>query len=292
MDAKFRPAMEAIEAHDLERFRQLIIEDPSLASSRSLTSHPTLLQYLVLSARDSPNQLEMAKILIDHGAELNAPLVACGSCNNVAAAELLLNSGAAIYGTGGWSPLEEALYWDRLGVVDLLVRRGAPVQNLRIAAGLGRIDAIEGFFESDGRLKPQAGTINWRWGDATVIANSNFDAAGKQYLTKKFSSWTNDRQSLINNAFVYAGMHGHLDAVRLLLERGAQINAIPGGFDFSGTALHYAALNGQQSMVEFLLQRGANVHIKDEKVGSLASGWADYGGHAATRDYLRGLEKQ
>ncbi|HUE85740.1 MAG TPA: ankyrin repeat domain-containing protein [Vicinamibacterales bacterium] len=74
-------------------------------------------------------------------------------------------------------------------------------------------------------------------------------------------------------------MHGHVDAAKLLLARGAQIDAVPGGFDYSGTALHYAALNGHRAMVEFLIDRGADVSIKDTKVGQTPAGWADYGGH-------------
>jgi hypothetical protein len=30
-------------------------------------------------------------------------------------------------------------------------------------------------------------------------------------------------------------MHGHIDAARLPLEKGAEINVIPGGFDYAGT---------------------------------------------------------
>ena len=148
---------------------------------------------------------------------------------------------------------------------------------------------IEAFFNPDGSLKPNAGPINWPWGDLQVIKDSNFDTAGKQYLAGKFSSWTNDRQSLINNAFVYACMHGRLDAASLLLEKGAQINAIPGGFDYAGTGLHYAALNGHRTMVEFLIARRADPNIKDEKVAATPADWADYSGHAEIRDYLLGL---
>src|SRR5262249_9221684 len=157
MDAKFHPAMVAIKLDDLERFRALVREDPTLASSRSSTSHPTLLQCLVFSGKNCVNKLAMARILIDAGADLNGPLGACSSCDNVEVAELLLDSGAAVDGTGGWSPLEEALYWNSRGMIDLLVRRGAAVQNLRMAAGLGRTDLIEGFFTADGGLKPEAG---------------------------------------------------------------------------------------------------------------------------------------
>src|SRR5262245_49899815 len=135
MDPRFHPAMVAMKSGDLERLRTLTRQDPTLATSRSSTSHPTLLQCSVLSGDDLINKLEMAKVLVDAGAELNGPLGACGSCDNVEIAELLLDSGAAIDGDGGWSPLEEALYWNSRRVIDLLVRRGAVVHNLRVAAG-------------------------------------------------------------------------------------------------------------------------------------------------------------
>ena len=290
MDTRFHPAMAAIKLGDLDRFRDLLRQDPGLATTRSSTSHPTLLQCLVLSGKNLLNKREMARQLIDAGAELDGPLCACGSCDNPEVAELLLDSGAAINGTGGWSPLEEALYWNSGRIVDLLMKRGASVHNLRIAAGLGRTSLIAEFFDSDGSLKPTAGTINWPWGDLSVIESSNFDRAGRQQLADRFSSWKNDRQGIINNAFVYACMHGHLDAAGLLLGKGAEINTIPGGFDFAGTGLHYAALNGRRPMVDFLLQHGADAAIKDEKVGGTAAGWAEYGRHAELGLYLRSIE--
>jgi len=290
MDPKFHPAIVAIKLDDLERLLALIRQDSTLATSRSSRSHPTLLQCLVLSGKNLVNKLEMAKLLIQAGAELNGPLSACGSCDNVEVAELLLDSGAGINGTGGWSPLEEALYWHSRRVMDLLVQRGASVHNLRIAAGLGRTDLIEGFFNRDGSLKPQAGTINWPWGDLHVIENSNFDEEGRRQLAAKFNSWAIDRQGIVNNAFVYACMHGHIDAAKLLLDKGAQVNTIPGGFDYSGTGLHYAAINGHRAMIEFLIERGADTNVKDEKVGGTPAGWAEYGGHGEIRNYLKARE--
>lgn len=278
--------MRAIQADDLEQFRSLIAEDPSLATTRSTRSHPTLLQCVVLEGKGRPNNVQMVKILIDAGAELNEPLGATASIDNRAAAELLLEHGAAIEGTGGWSPLEEALYWNSRNVIALLLERGAKVQNLRTAAALGRTDLIENYFNADGTLKPEAGKINWPWGDLDVIANSNHPSKGKQSLSDRVNSWSQDRQGIINNAFVYASMHGHIDAAKLLLEKGAQINVVPGGFDYAGTGLHYAALNGHRAMVEFLLSHGADRNVKDTKVDSTAAGWAEYGGHPDIRDLL------
>jgi hypothetical protein len=228
----------------------------------------------------------MARVLIDAGADVDGPLVAAASGDNVAAAELLLDRGAAVDGAGGWSPLEEALYWDSQRVIDLLLRRGASVHNLRMAAGLGRLDLLEAFFDADGRLRPEAGSIDWPWGDLTAIEQSNHDRAGKEMLTEKVASFRNDRQGVIDNAFVYACMHGHVDAAAFLLRQGADVNAIPGGFDFSGTALHYAALNGHRTMVEFLLQHGADARILDTKIGATPAGWAEHGGHPAIKALL------
>jgi ankyrin repeat protein len=286
MDAKFRPAMAAVRSGDLEKFKALVSEDPSLATSRSSRSHPTLLQCVALDGKDRPNNVEMAQVLIEAGAELNEPLVAAASMNNRAVAELMLDHGAVIDGTGGWSPLEEALYWNSRDVLALLLDRGAAVQNLRIAAGLGRTDLVQGYFNSDGSLKPEAGKIDWPFGNLETIAGSNHNQAGKQQLADRVNEWSQDRQGIINNAFVYACMHGHIDAAKLLLEHGAELNVVPGGFDYAGTGLHYAALNGHQAMVEFLLRQGADRNVKDTKVGSTAAGWAEHGGHPDLRDLL------
>jgi len=267
MDAKFHPAIAAVKAGDIEQFKALIAKDPSLATARSSRSHPTLLQCVTLDGKDQPHNVEMAQILIDAGAELDEPLVSAASMDNRAVAELLLDHGAAIDGNGGWTPLEEALYWNNKNVLALLLERGAKVQNLRTAAGLGRTDLIEGYFNADGSLKPEAGKVS------SPFTNQN-------------KLWSQDQQSIVNNAFVYACMHGHIDAAKLLLEKGAEINVIPGGFDYSGTGLHYAGLNGHRAMVEFLLQHGADRNLKDTKVGSTAAGWAEYGGHPELIDLL------
>jgi uncharacterized protein len=283
MDARFHPAIAAIKSGDLEGLRSLLGQDSALATARSSTSHPTLLQCLALEAVNVPNQVDMAGLLIEAGADINGALVAAASINNVEVAALLLDRGAAIDGAGTWSPLEESLYWNNREMTRLLLRRGASVHNLRLASGLGRIDLIESFFESDGTLKPEGGKIDWPFGE---LEKSNLAGPIKAELQAKVAQWSADPQHIINNALIYACMHDQIDAARLLLQKGAEIDAIPPGFDYAGTGLHYAALNGHQPMVEFLIQRGATASIKDTKVQSTPAGWAEYGGHPEIRDYL------
>src|SRR5215471_11629419 len=268
MDAKFQPAVEAIMAGDIGQLKALLAAQSSLATDRSSRSHPTLLQCLVLDAKNQPNQLEMAGVLIEAGAEIDDPLIAAASIGNTAAAEALLSAGAAIDGDGEWSPLEEALYWGNQETVAMLVRRAATVHNLRIAAGLGRIDVVESFFAPDGSLKPEAGIMS------SPFRRMHFEGGP---------------QNLIDNALLYACISNRIDAVEYLLKRGARINAIPPGFDYAGTALHYAALFGHRELVDLLIERGAHLDIKDSKVNALAAGWAAHGGHQELSDYLTRL---
>jgi ankyrin repeat protein len=283
MDLKFYPAMSAIKAGDLDKLRALLVQDPSLATARSLRSHPTLLQCLALEAVDGKNNVEMAQLLIDGGADINGALGAAACIDNVEITALLLDCGAEIDGTGSWSPLEEALYWNNRRVIDLLLERGASVHNLRTASALGRTELIESFFDGEGILKPEAGKIDWPFGELEI---SNLNSRIKDELQAKVAQWSDDQQDIVNSAFVYAAMHNQLEAAQLLLNKGAQINAIPPGFDYSGTALHYAAHNGHRTMVEFLVQKGADVNIKDTKVNSTPAGWAEHAGHNDLKNYL------
>ncbi len=267
MDLKFLPALAAIKVGDLETFRTLLSEDPTLATARSSKSHPTLLQCAVLDGKDVPNSIEMVHLLIDAGAEVDEPLVAAASMDNVEAIPVLLKAGAAINGNGTWSPIEDALTFGSHRAVRLLLELGATIHNLRIAAGVGRADLIEGFFNPDGSLKAEAGKLAWPFNEPP-------------------QGWSQDPQDIIDNAFIYACMSGEIDAAAQLLHHGARINAIPLGFDYAGTGLHYAAMCGHRSLVEYLLAGGADPTIKDNKVSSTPAGWADHGGHPEIKKLL------
>ena len=271
MDPKFHPAVAAIKAGDLERFRTLLREDPSLATARSSKGH-TLLQCVVLDGYEVPHSIEMAKLLIDAGAEVDEPLIAAASMDNLEAIPVLLDAGAAINGNGTWSPIEDALAFGKHRIVRLLLERGATIHNLRIAAGLGRADLIDGFFNPDGSLKAEAGKLAWPFGEPA-------------------EGWSQDPQDILDNAFIYACRSGQIEAAERLLQHGARINAIPPGFDYAGTGLHHAAFAGHRPMVEYLLAHGADPRIKDKKVSSTPAGWAEHGGHPEIEELLERAEK-
>jgi ankyrin repeat protein len=274
MEPRFHPAQAALATGDVERMTALLSADPDLARARSRASHPTLLQCLVLQQPPPAALEQLIDLLAAHGAELTDPLIAACSHDNPRATAKLLDLGAAIDGNGKWSPLEEALYWGNTGCVELLLKRGARVCNLRTAAALERMDDIARCFDERGNLTEAAGDIRWPF----------FKHAIPDEVRR-------DRAHVLSNALVYAAAWGRTAAAEELLRRGAQINMIPAGFDFAGTPLHYAALFGRRAMVDFLLARGADPTLRDTKVRTLPEDWAAHGGHKELSEYLRGVRQ-
>ena len=61
-----------------------------------------------------------------------------------------------------------------------------------------------------------------------------------------------------DNALVNASRKGHLETVRLLLDRGADVHAR------NDHALRFAAQRGRLETVRLLLDRGADVHAQND----------------------------
>jgi ankyrin repeat protein len=271
MDERFHPAEDALAAGDVERVTSLLSADPALATAQSERSHPTLLQCLVLTMPPVDTLESLIDLLANRGAELTDPLIAACGCGNVRAISQLLDLGANIEGNGRWSPLEEGAYFGQEPTVALLLERGAAVNKLRTAAALGRIDLLAGYFDGTAALSLAASEIAWPF-------SKPID-----------ESVRHDRRQILANALVYAAQWGQLDAADFLIGRGAAVNLIPAGFDYSGTPLHYAAFQGRREMVEKLLAHGADPAIRDTKIGTLPEDWAAHSGHKDLSEYLRTL---
>jgi hypothetical protein len=269
MDARFHPAEAVLASGDVKGLASLLADDPEVATARSQYSHPTILQCLVLTMPPVDALEELIGLLADHGAELTDPLIAASGLDNVRAVAKLLDLGARIEGNGRWSPLEEALYWNQKATVSLLIERGAAVENLRTAAALGDMSRLARCFDEAGALTPAAGEVAWPFGAPIPEAVRR------------------DPRQILGNALVYAAAWGRVEALEYLLDRGAELNLIPAGFDFAGTPLHYAALEGHRDTVDQLLSHGADPTLRDSKIGNLAEDWADHGGHGDLAEHLR-----
>ena len=168
MSRKFK---KALDLGDVERVRQLLAETPTLASSpicwgpilRKCKTEP--LHYICDAPFnqlwDHGRQTELAEILIEAGAPVNGlptsgetPLHGAASLGEPGVADVLIDHGAnleavATYpGIPNGTPLDFAVHFGMVEVVDLLVIRGAKVLSARMAAGAGQLEKVQSEFES------------------------------------------------------------------------------------------------------------------------------------------------
>ncbi len=314
----------ALRAGDVARLATLLHTDPGLTAARNKEDE-TLLHVAV-----AEGQLGAVRLLLGAGADPNAanhegwtPLhqAAYGHPPEpvpgpqkaaLEAIELLLGAGAdpecQAKGTGG-TPLAQSLFWGHNALAERLAREAVTPHNLRVAAGLGRVDLVRELFNGDGRLRPEAGA-----------------GRGFYRVHTGFPEWaaSDDAQEILDEALSYACRSARLEVAELLLERGADVNGVaymcpalhwagrtnhmevaawllergadPNQLgDFGGnrglTALHLAVWAGRIDMVRWLATHGADLTIADQMHQGTPLGWAGFFNHDDIADALRQLSE-
>ena len=87
---------------------------------------------------------------------------------------------------------------------------------------------------------------------------------------------SSNRAVAAEQALVFASMCGQADVVRLLLDRGVDVNADPPGSHWTATPLHTAAIQGQVVVVELLLRRGADPTLRDSRHKARPIDWVPH----------------
>lgn len=225
-------AYRANEAGDRERLTELLDLHPELVEMRGTNGNDLF---------GMANGIEIARLLLERGAEVNrgndygwTKLHQAGYGNDPELARLLLDAGArtdlSARGDGG-TPLVVALFWGHREVSPLL---GLEPRNLRVAAGLGRIDLIDELVGTPGAgahrgfYRPHGGFPAWEPSD--------------------------DPQEILDEALVWAAKAGRVEAIDRLVELGAGIEADP----YRGTPLAWAAATGRVAAIRRLVEVGAD----------------------------------
>jgi len=241
----FDDAAQAIVNGDEETLRRLLREHPELIRARSAREHgATLLHYVSANGMENyrqktpPNIVRIAQLLLAAGAEVDAEANVYGGGGTTlglvatsthprqagvqnALIERLLDHGARIE--------HPNLAGNRHGAVFACLANGCPEaarylaergarMDLVSAAGLGRLDMVRSFLDEQGNPKP--GTT-----------------AGQ-----------------LEMALRYASAYGWTDVVRFLLKHGVHVEAHTGDGE---TPLYYAVLGGHLEVLRLLLERGA-----------------------------------
>ena len=331
------PFMEALEAGrrlDWPRGAAILQEHPNLVRARG-TNGNTLLNLACsmvacpapdaagepASASSGEDRLAPVRLLLQAGADPNqgndrgwTPLHQAGYRNDPPMVQLLLGAGARIdleaHGAGG-TPLAVALFWGHREAADTLASAGVVPDNLRIAAGLGRVDLVTRCFTPGGDLtsaacaargfyRPHSGFPAWRpSGDPQEVLDEALVWAARANRVEAMALLAErgariDADPYRGTPLIWAAANGRLEAVAWLLDHGAEVNrrATFGGPTHGEgvTALHLAAQDDRLAVAELLVARGADPTIEDGIYHSTAAGWAEHFGARRVARLLRGLE--
>lgn len=276
--ARFEAAVDAIVDGDLPALDAALAADPDLVRARSTRvtwfdpprHRATLLHYVAANGveafrqRTPPAIVDVTRRLLQAGADPDAladmyggrcttlallassqPPAAAG--HQVALIDVLVEFGASVHGGGAgtWtSPLHAALAFGFEPAALALERRGATV-DLAAAAALGRIDAVRaGLAEASAEARHRALALAAQFGRAAIVA--------------------------------------------LLIEAGEPPDRFnPEGLHAHATPLHHAALAGHLDTVRVLVERGARLDIEDRIYHATPLAWAEHQDRHDTAAWLR-----
>src|SRR5271169_144910 len=269
----FEQAVDAIVAGDGAGLKKMLHAHPELIRATSTRRHQaTLLHYVSANGiegyrqKTPKNIVEIGELLLHAGADVNATADVYGGSSTLALVatslhperagvqdallQLLLDHGAALDSSAGLI-VNACLANGRLHAAEFLASRGARL-DLEAAAGLGRLDVVQSFFDESG------------------AAPANTTNAQKE------------------RALLWASEYGRTSVVDFLLQRRVPLHAQA---DTGQSALHWAVIGGHLETIKLLLARGASLEAKNA-YGGTALGQALWSAvHSDDgRDYVPGIE--
>ncbi len=229
------------------------------------------------------NSIEMVKLLIARGADINAGIVGTALHRTIwmerkDLIELLIQRGANVNAKDKWgyTPLSYAVYKDDyLYFMNILITNGAEVDTkdssgetcLHYVATAGRTDAVKLLLKAGASINTKSDRGQTALHAMLDIRNSDYS---KYRLSKDTAELLLAKGADVNSKDKDGRTPLHLavesadgDIVELLLGKGAKVDAKD---DESGlTALHHAARFSNKNLVELLIARGADINAKDKQ---------------------------
>jgi hypothetical protein len=258
-DPVFRRAVDLLDAGNATALRAHLKQHPDLAQKRILFEggnyfrNPTLLEFVAENptryGRLPNNIVEVTRVILDAGTTQAAldealMLAASSAVTHKCGVQIPLIDLLCDYGADPNAAMRTAAAYGEFVAVDALIRRGARI-DLPIAAALGRTEDAR-------RLLPTADSEDRHWASAL------------------------------------ASQFGSVEIVRMLLDAGEDPNRFnPVGGHSQSTPLHQAALAGHLDVVRLLIERGARVDWKDTLWQGTPADWAHYQGRSEVEAYLR-----
>jgi peptide-methionine (S)-S-oxide reductase len=269
LPSPFREAVAAIDAGDVSALETLLAEHPRLLRDRIETGEgyfhrPYLLWFVaenpIRNDRLPRNIAEVTRLLLEKARSQGVDSLPVDSLPEQ------LDSTLGLVGSGR-VPREQGVQGE---LIDLLVDSGAnPDKALASALAHRETTAVERLLERGARLTLLAAACLGRKDDVARLLPA---------------ATAEDRQA----ALAGAALHGQAEILRLLIDRGVDLNAYnPPGFHAHGTALHHAVDSGSLEAVQVLVAAGADLGIQDRLYQGTPLGWAEYLNRPEIASFLR-----
>jgi hypothetical protein len=261
-DAAFRRAVDLLDAGDVSGLSDHLQHFPALLRQRvhfegvNYFRNPTLLEFTaenpVRHGKLPATIVEATRVILEAGVEQSAlnetlMLVATGRVPRECGVQILLIDLLCDFGANPTGALHASVAHGEFEPVNALIQRGASI-DLPVAAALGRTSDFI-------RLLPSSG------------------------------------EQARHLALAFGSQFGQVQIVRMLLDVGQDPNRYnPLGGHSHSTPLHQAALGGHVEVVRLLVERGARVDLKDVLWQGTPADWARHEGRTELEAYLRKLE--
>lgn len=221
----------AAQANDVDMAAALVAAGADVSAKNRVGATPMLAAVINGNA-------ELVKLLIGGGGDVNEPLTVTGdtplmvaSRTGIAdAVQVLLDNGADVNATENWgrtTPLMWAVAENHARVVRMLIEHGADIEarSVYIPPGTGR--GFEGTLPRE-RREEEVGPVVYASGELTPL--------------------------------LIAARDGHFDSLKVLVEAGADIDAITAD---GKNGMGLAIFNGNYEIASYLVDKGSNVNQAD-----------------------------
>lgn len=260
--SRFEDAADAIIHGKLEVLKSMLQHHPELIRQRSSRAHQsTLLHYVSANGVEDyrqvtpPNIVEVTRLLLDAGAEVDAHSNAYGGGSTT----LGLTATSAHPRLAG---VQNAL-------IDLLVEYGAVIGGIDANGGIVRGCVANGCPEAAVHLVKLGATLDNIYGAAGL---------GRLDVVQQLLAISSQKER--EAALILAAQCEQLPVVQFLLDSGVDVAASNGM-----TALHWAAANGDFPMMTLLINRGAPLESQNEFGGTVLSSTLWFAYHARPADF-------
>ena len=162
--------------------------------------------------------------------------------------------------------IEFALTYARTHLIPVLTHIWPLPDDLPHAAGMGNLSRVKQWFDASGA--PALGDLEHHYPCSPYMPKDRVEEYVRQW-------GPHNVQRILDTAFAWSVINGHLDVADFLLEHGADIDTAWSSHE-PASILHELVFHANYESMQFLVDHGIDMTIKDYRWNGTAQGWALY----------------